>query len=187
MHSKIYVVKLGFETNDISELKEYFEEFIDNYEYGSGDIDYIQTIEEYVCMGLTQEERNKVDALEIYNEILQDKINDWCEEIYAEKVNDNTIKVTKEGLKKYYSNVIESMIDKLNGYKQPNGEYDVDKFIKNYYNFTHEFDSQDPKYYSMYGYLEEDGEFLRTLYNAMGYHNLEELTIEIVDIYDYHC
>ena len=181
MHSKMYIVKFDFEDIPEEDIARNIMLIIDNFEYNTNKIDYFQTIEQYASMG-----DYSSNWIELYNDILRDKIEYLVNELNAEKVSENKVRFTKAGLDKYYSKVIQKLLDKLIMYKTLNNGYDVERFISEYYKLTHEFDEDDPKWYSNYTYIEDDGDFIRSIYTYMSFNHLEEVEMKIIDIWDYH-
>lgn len=182
MHSILYVVKFDFEDDTLEELMDEVKSYIDEYPYGNGDIDYFQSLNEMAAMYKDHKDSDYYKT-EIING-LRERMSQCAD---AEAIGVNKIKFTKNGLNKYFSNTIKQVEEFIESLKSKSGEYYVGKFISNRYHLIYGIlNDEHPKYYSRYAGCEGEEDFLVTIYNKMKYDNIDEVTVTIEDVYDYH-
>ena len=202
MHSKLYVARLSTEDVSVEELKDHAQSMIEDYPYGSSSVDYIQTMEQLANMS-----ENNCDGEYYRKEFIKGAVDRICKEYYAYRVNENTIKFTKKSMEKYYSHQIDELlkcvssfkkkvyrnnfwnrIKKLFGFKPEwHWEYDTYGYVGHSYHIRYEIlGDEHPKWYSEYTYLYGEGDFIQAIYRKMKFDNLEELDIQIVEVFDYH-
>ena len=126
MHSKLYVIRFGFEDDTTEELMEEVNSYIDEYPYGNGDIDYFQSLNQMASMF---NEHNDGDYYkkEIINSLIE-RMNQCAD---AEAIGANKLRFTKTGINKYFSNTIKNVEEFVNSIKSKSGEYDIEKFVSN--------------------------------------------------------
>ena len=182
MHSTLYVIRFGFEDDTIEELMDEVNSFIDEYPYGNGDIDYFQSLNQMASMF---NEHNDGDYYK--KEIIDGLIERMSQCVDAEAVDANKLRFTKTGINKYFSNAIKNVEEFVNSIKTKSGEYDIEKFVSNRYHLIYGIlNDEHPKYYSRYAGCEGEDDFLVTIYNKMKYDNVDEVTVTIEAVYDYH-
>ena len=178
----MYAIKFDFEKIDKETLQDQVVDMIENYPYGSGEIDYFQSIDELVGMSHSSNNQETLSGQELREKFINGLVDRLCAEYYAEKVSPNKVKFTLENIEKYFSKNMDEAIDFIKKFKN-----DVSGFVMNHYHLTHSIlDEEFPKYYSEYAYLEGEAEFIRTIYNKMRYDRVNEIEVEILDVWDFH-
>ena len=183
MHSKLFVVKFDFETIDNEELMDEVDSYIYHYPYDSGEIDYIQSMEDMASReSILNSNEDNHDGNYYRSELIKSKVDNFCEEFNAEKIGENKVKFTKDGLYQYFRKVI----DRIKKHMDSIG-YDVDKFLKERYHLIYGIlDEDHPKYYCNYAGCEGESSFIDTICCKMRYDNINEIELEIIDVFDYH-
>ena len=208
MHSKLYIVRCSFEDISEEDLKDQVVATIDTYQYDSGEIDYFQTMEDLAgkVSGIDHEP-DPLGGEELRKKFITGLVERMCAEYFAYKMDHNKIKFTKRSMEKYFSKKIDETIkfvkkfkkkeysksfwDRIKtffGYKPKyTWQYDVTGFVKGIYTLHYNIlDEDDPKFYTEYAGMEGESEFIRTIYRKMQFNGLEEIEVEIFDIWDYH-
>lgn len=207
MHSKLFVVKFNFETTDLDELNGSVQGMVDDYSYEGSEIDYFQTMEELASMGESKDFDSESKGKELRKEYIKETINRLCEEYYAYNMGNNTVKFTKRSMEKYYSSKIDEVLKFMKQFKYKklvNGiwnklkytldlnpkykwVYNVDEFVSNFYHLNYSIlNSEHPKYFSMYTYMENESDIIHSIYSKMKYDSIDEIEMTLIDVWDYH-
>lgn len=205
MHSKLYAVRLNNEY--APDLVDQVKGLIDEYPYDSQEIDYFQTMEELSYMGNSAVDP-QVEGQQLREVCIKSLTNRLCNEYFAYRLDKNKVKFTRKGMEKYFSNKIEEILEYVNSFRTKEYsnsvwskfkhwlfgtklpytyKYDTVGFVNNMYHLQYGIvNEEDPKFYSTYTYMVGESEFIKALYGKMNFEKIDEIEVEVVDVWDYH-
>ena len=208
MHSKLYLVRLDDDTVSNEELRDRVQLMIENFPYDGNEIDYFQSMEEYASTGWPPEVPNEEKGEECRKECIKNVVDRLCSEYFAHKLDYNKVKFTRRTMEKYFSHKIDETLKFVHEFKIKEKKatlwnrfkhwmfgskipykwkYDPLGFVKKSYHLLYGIlNDEHPKFFSNYAYMEGEAAFIRTLYEKMDYENTDEVTMEVIDVWDYH-